>query len=138
MFVPYEFEARLFRGIYPSLRSLGLALLAAGLGLAFAVSWGRRGAARWMAAGARLFFMGALGLFWWQVSIGPGSLTGAVAFPLLVVGVVLEVLPRWASGGLLRPFLAVLGVGFGVLMWAAPASFPARIFGQVTEVLRPL
>ena len=137
-FVPYEFEARLFRTIYPGLRLLGLVFLAAGLGLGFAVSWGRRGAARWVDGAARVLFVIALGVFWWQVSIGPGPLTGATAFPLLIVGVLLELSKRFADGCLLRPFLAILGVGFGVLMWLVPASFPARIFGPVTEVLRPL
>jgi two-component system, OmpR family, sensor kinase len=147
-FVPYEFEARMFRGVYPSIRTLGLAFLAAGMALGFSVSWGRPGAGHssddnngrlaWPHLLARLFFVAALSVFWWQVSIRPGPLTGATAFPLLIIGVLLEILPRFARGGLLRPFLALMGVAFAGLMWLFPSSFPSRIFGQVTEVLRPL
>jgi two-component system, OmpR family, sensor kinase len=152
-FVPYEFEARMFRGVYPSIRTLGLAFLAAGMALGFSVSWGwgRPGAVTgthapdrdggrlaWPHLLARLFFVVAVALFWWQVSIRPGPLTGATAFPLLIIGVMLETLPRFAHGGLLRPFLALMGVAFAALMWLFPASFPSRIFGPVTEVLRPL
>ena len=57
VFVPYEFQTRLFRSVYPSIRTLGLGFLAAGLGLVSGAAWGRRGAARWADLAARFLFV---------------------------------------------------------------------------------
>jgi signal transduction histidine kinase/CheY-like chemotaxis protein len=138
VFVPYEFQTRLFRSVYPSIRTLGLGFLAAGLGLVFGAAWGRRGAARWADLAARFLFIAVLSVLWWQVSIRPGALTGAVAYPLLILAVLLELSPQYAGGKLFRAFATLMAGCFAGLMWLFPADFPTRIFGQVSEVLRPL
>jgi two-component system OmpR family sensor kinase len=138
VFVPYEFQTRLFRSVYPSIRTLGLGFLAAGLGLVFGSAWGRRGAARWADLAARFLFVAVLSVLWWQVSIRPGALTGAVAYPLLIVAVLLELSPQFAGGKLFRAFVTLMAGCFTGLMWLFPSDFPTRIFGQVSEVLRPL
>jgi signal transduction histidine kinase len=138
VFVPYEFQTRLFRTVYPSIRTVGLGFLAAGLGLVFGAAWGRRGVARWVDLVSRFLFVIVLSVLWWQVSIRPGTLTGAVAYPLLILAVLLEISPQYAGGKLFRAFVTLMAASFTGLMWLFPSDFPTRIFGQVTEVLRPL
>ena len=104
----------------------------------FGSAWGRRGAARWADLAARFLFIAVLSVLWWQVSIRPGALTGAVAYPLLIVAVLLELSPQYARGKLFRAFVTLMAACFAGLMWLFPSDFPARIFGQVSEVLRPL
>src|SRR5687767_5783370 len=99
VFVPYEFQTRLFRSVHPSIRTVGLGFLAAGLGLVAGSAWGRRGPARWADLASRLLFIVSLSVLWWQVSIRPGALTGAVAYPLLMLAVLLEISPTFARGG---------------------------------------
>jgi hypothetical protein len=126
LFVPYEFEAGLFRSLYPSIRIMGLGFLAAGLGLLFGAAWGRRGAARWADVAARLLFLAVLGVLWWQVSVRPGPLSGALAYPLLMLGVVMELAPAFARGGLWRGFVSLLAFALAATMWIRPGDFPGR------------
>jgi signal transduction histidine kinase len=133
--VPYEFQARLFRSIYPQIRLLGLGFLFGGLALVLAALYPK---ARWADRLGRLAFLVALGMYWWEAKVLRGSLTGALVYPLLMLGVAAEAHRRFATGGLLGWFFALLGLSFGGLMLLSPGSFAPSMFALLTDVIRPV
>lgn len=125
VYLPYEFQASVFRGAYPYLRLLGLGFFFAGLGLAIGAAYPT--SARWADLIGRATFLGVLGVYWWDVAVVSRSLAGMVFCPLLMICVAAEAHPRLRRGGLFPYFLAAVGVAFGVViqplgsLWLAAA-----------------
>src|SRR5688500_13398276 len=90
-YVPYEFQATLYRGLSPNIRLLGTGFLASSVVLLFTALHHR--APRALDVLGRLLFCGVLGVYWWHANVLGKALTGAVLYPLMMAGVLAEARP---------------------------------------------
>ncbi len=136
VYVPYEFGSSPFQTIYTHVRLLGgmflvgsIAQIACLLYPSWPVGIG------WL---GRALFLGALGTYWWAVSLVSGGLTGAFLYPLMTASMIAEALPRWRGRGLFSAFLAVVAVGFAGLMLAEPTAFGPVLYSSLQPIVRPV
>jgi signal transduction histidine kinase len=135
-YAPYEFRISYFRPLYPYVRAMGVAYLASSIVLMATMLYPR--APRGLDVAARVLYSTVTGLYWWMLNVRIGGITGAILYPLLVVGVALEASPAWRQREVFRGVVAVLTVSFGVLMLAAREQFPSVLYGSLAPLLVPM
>ncbi len=136
VYVPYEFGASLFQYIYPYIRPVGTTFLVGSATMIAAMLYPTWPA--WSGWVGRALFLGALATYWWTVNILPRGMTGAILYPLMAAGVIVEGLPRWRGRGLFGPFLTAVALAFGGLMLVAPRQFGPAIYTALQPVVRPV
>ncbi|AKT43946.1 hybrid sensor histidine kinase/response regulator [Chondromyces crocatus] len=135
-YVPYEFQAPVFRRIYPHIRLMGGTFLIGSVLLgvnALYPSWPRP--VDWL---GRLSFLAALSTYWWSASIMQGVTSGAVIYPVMMLGVLLEGSRSLRKRGLFAAFVTVVGLAFGALMLFSSRSFGGALYAAVRPILAPL
>ncbi len=135
-YAPYEFHAAFFRPLYPYVRGMGVAYLASSIVLMATMLYPR--APRWLDVLGRVGFGAVTGLYWWVVNVRTGGLTGAILYPLLLVGLALEVSPEWRRREVFRGVVSLLALAFGLLMLTAGERFPSVFYASLAPMLVPM
>ncbi len=131
-YVPYEFGVAAFRPLYPYVRLLGVAYLAGSIALMGAMLYPR--APRVLDFLGRLVFTLATAPYWWVITVRHGGLTGALLYPLLVLGLWLEVSPSFRRRPVFRLFAASIALVFGVALLAAPERFTPLFYARLAPL----
>ena len=125
-YLPWEFGAGVFRFIYPEIQRLGSAFLVGGALLAASALYpGWPAVVGWI---GRAIFLGAVGIFWWNVAILAGGLTGVVVYPLLAAGLLAESTRAFRHRGAFAMMIAAIGVLFGAMMLLRPDAFSSTLY----------
>ncbi|MGZ3461617.1 MAG: histidine kinase, partial [Archangium sp.] len=135
-YAPYEFHAAYFRPLYPYVRTLGMAYLASSIVLMATMLYPH--APRWLDVLGRVTFGAVTSLYWWVLNVRTGGLTGAILYPLLLVGLALEAAPAWRRREVFRGVVALLGLCFGIIMLVAHQRFPAVFYAALAPLLVPM
>jgi signal transduction histidine kinase len=136
VFVPYEFGASAFRHVHPHLRLMGASFMVGSA--AFLVAQLYPGRPAWLGVAGRTLFLGTLAAYWWRVGVLGGGATGALVYPLMAAGLLVEALPRWRARGFLQPFLAAVAAAFGGNMLLQPRAYGAAMYQSLQGVLQPV
>lgn len=136
VYVPYEFGSNPFQFIYPHIRLLGTVFLvgsATRIATLLYPAW-----PSWICWVGRALLLGALGVYWWTVSVLSGGLTGAVIYPLMVLAIIAENLPRWRQRPSFPGFISVLSFAFAALMLISPEQVGTAIYGSRHQLALPV
>jgi signal transduction histidine kinase len=135
-YAPYEFHAAYFRPLYPYVRAMGLAYLASSIVLMATMLYPR--APRWLDVLGRVVFGAVTCLYWWVLNVRTGGLTGAILYPLLLLGLALETSPAWRRREVFRGVVALLSLCFGLLMLTAYQRLPAAFYAALVSLRVPM
>ncbi|MDC0714076.1 ATP-binding protein [Stigmatella sp. ncwal1] len=136
VYVPYEFGARVFQPIYPSIRLLGSAFLVGSAMMIAAMLYSDWPA--WFGWLGRALFLAPLTIYWWTSSVIFRGLTGGILYPLMAACLILESLPRWRDRSLLPGFLTAVALSFGVLMLFGPPQASPTLSAGLKPVALPV
>jgi signal transduction histidine kinase len=136
VYVPYEFGSRIFQPIYPYIRLLGSAFLVGSATMIASMLYA--GWPAWIGWVGRALFLTPLAIYWWMASILFRGLTGAILYPLMVLGLLLEQLPRWRERTLLPGFLAAVAASFGALLLISPGQAGPSISPGIGAMALPM
>jgi signal transduction histidine kinase len=133
-YVPYEFRVASFRPLYPYVREMGIIYIASSLAMMGALLYPH--APRWLDILGRTGFILTAAVYWWVLNVLTGSFTGILLYPLLFIGLALEAHPSFRHWPVFRSFVALIGIGFGLAMVAAPERFPFAVYAHLSPLLR--
>jgi len=136
VYVPYEFGTSIFRLIYPHIRLLGTVFMAGSAAMLIALlypAW-----PSWVGRLGRTFFLGALAVYWWGVTVLAGGITGTLIYPVMVAALIAEALPRWRTRGFFPEFLLATALGFGGFILMDPPLLGPSFYAAYRPVARPL
>lgn len=130
---PWGFGAPAFRFIYTHIDAMGAAFLASGATLAAAAiypSWPPL-----IERFARLLFLVAITIYWWNVAVLGAGPTGIIVYPPMAFCVALEAFRQRPVRHTFSLFVASVALGFGTYMAVRPAAFAGSIYGRFIEQL---
>ncbi|ADO70099.1 Sensor protein [Stigmatella aurantiaca DW4/3-1] len=136
VYVPYEFGARVFQPIYPSIRLLGVAFLVGSAMMIAAMLYSDWPA--WFGWLGRALFLAPLAIYWWTASVIFRGLTGGILYPLMSACLIMESLPRWRERPLMPGFLTAVALSFGVLLLLGPSQTSPTLSAGLKQVTLPV
>jgi two-component system, OmpR family, sensor kinase len=132
-YVPYEFQTAAFQQIYPHIRLIGFWFLVGSVATLLAKLYPRR--LRWLDVLGRVCLIATISVYWWTVAVVPISRTGIVLYPIMVLCLALEGLPRWRGRGLFPFFVSLVSIAFGLIMLFLPGQFGVVTYSHLQPVI---